>query len=55
MHVLGTVGVFFILFFSITVLGKVLWFFALFLVPNDASFELSKSTFRKNSDFSLPK
>ena len=33
--------------FSVTVLGKDLWFFALRSVTQEASFELSKSTFRK--------
>ena len=39
--------------FSVTVLGKDLWFFALRSLHQDTSFELSKSTFgEKKSDFS---
>ena len=41
----------FFLIFSVTILGKVLWFFALRSVPQDASFELSKSTLGKNFNF----
>ena len=41
----------FFLIFSVTVLGKDLWFFALRSVPQDAAFELSKSTFRINFRF----
>ena len=41
----------FFLIFSLTVLSKDLRFFALHSVPQDASFELSKSTFRKNFRF----
>ena len=37
--------------FSVTLLGKDLWFFAMRPVPQDASFELSKSTFRKHFRF----
>ena len=43
-------GLFFI--FSVTVLGRELWYFVLRSVPHGASFELSKSTFRKKSDLS---
>ena len=41
----------FFVIFSVTILGKDLWFSALRSVPQDASFELSKSTFRKNFKF----
>ena len=41
----------FFLIFSVMVLNKYLWFFALCSVSKDASFELSKSTFRKNFKF----
>ena len=37
------------LILSVKVLGKELWFFVLRSVPQDASFELVKSTLRKKS------
>ena len=46
MPVFGTFRCFFLIF-SITELGKDLWFFALCSVSQDTSFELSKLTFQK--------
>ena len=46
MSIFGTFWWFFLIF-SVTVLDKDLWFFALRLMHQDASFELSKSTFGK--------
>ena len=42
---------FFIIIFSVTVLGKDRCFFVLRSVPQDASFELSKTTFVKHFKF----
>ena len=50
MSIFGTFWWFFLIF-SVTVLGKDLWFFALRSVHQDASFVLSKSTLRKNQIF----